>query len=78
VSKEGEEVAILSFSEDMERLQEIVRAFEAGNLAMEDSLTLFEEGVGLIKGCRKYLETARRRVTMLAEDGEVECGTADG
>ena len=62
----------MSFSDDMERLQAIIDKFEVHDLSMEDSLALFEEGVGLIKGCREYLDSAKRRVTTLVGEQEVE------
>lgn len=62
----------MPFSEDMDRLQAIAERFEGEDLDMEESLALFEEGVKLIKECRQYLDGAKRRVTMLAEDEEAE------
>jgi exodeoxyribonuclease VII small subunit len=62
----------MSFSGDMERLQGILDEFEKNDPDMENSLALFEEGVKLIRDCRGYLENARRKVTMLASDGETE------
>ncbi|MDR1471004.1 MAG: exodeoxyribonuclease VII small subunit [Synergistaceae bacterium] len=64
----------MGFSGDMERLQDIIEKFEADDLEMEESLALFEEGVRLIKSCREYLDGARRKVTMLTSDREVESG----
>ena len=69
---------VVSFSEDMERLQEIVSRFESENSGIEESLELFEEGVRLIKNCREYLEGAKRRVTTLTSGQEAESGLADG
>jgi exodeoxyribonuclease VII small subunit len=66
----------MSFSEDMERLQEIVDEFEENDPDMEKSLALFEEGVKLIKDCREYLANARRKVTILSLDTETEEGFA--
>ncbi len=63
----------MAFSEDMERLQAIVDSFERDNLSMEDALSRFEEGVKLVRDCRAYLEETKRRVTILADDREVEC-----
>ncbi|MDR3332002.1 MAG: exodeoxyribonuclease VII small subunit [Synergistaceae bacterium] len=68
----------MSFSGDMERLQEIVGEFESNDIGMEESLALFEEGVKLIKSCREYLDGAKRRVTMLSGDQETGSGIADG
>ncbi|MDR1508612.1 MAG: exodeoxyribonuclease VII small subunit [Synergistaceae bacterium] len=68
----------MSFSGDMERLQRIIDEFEKNDPDMENSLALFEEGVKLIRDCREYLENARRKVTMLASDGETEEDFDDG
>jgi exodeoxyribonuclease VII small subunit len=68
----------MSFSGDMERLQDIVSWFESENSGIEESLELFEEGVKLIKNCREYLENAKRRVTILTGEQETESGPADG
>ncbi|MCL2684653.1 MAG: exodeoxyribonuclease VII small subunit [Synergistaceae bacterium] len=62
----------MSFAEDMDRLQEILDEFEERDPDMERSLELFEEGVKLIKDCREFLENAKRRVTIIAGDGETE------
>ena len=62
----------MAFGADMDRLQAIVERFESGELEMEESLALFEEGVKLIRECRGYLEGARRRVTVLASENEEE------
>ena len=62
----------MSFTGDMDRLQEILDEFEERDPDMERSLELFEEGVKLIKDCREFLENAKRRVTILAGDGETE------
>jgi exodeoxyribonuclease VII small subunit len=67
----------MSFSDNMDRLQAIIEEFESSDLGMENSLALFEEGVKLIKGCREYLEHAKRRVTILSGDGQTE-ETRDG
>lgn len=64
----------MAFSDDMDRLQAIMDRFERDDLSMEDSLSLFEEGVKLIRECREYLDGAKRKVTMLLDDKEVESG----
>lgn len=65
----------MSFSGDMERLRAIIGEFETHDLSMEDSLSLFEEGVRLVKDCREYLDTTKRRVTELSGGQEVELET---
>ena len=53
----------MTFEEKLAKLAEIVDKLEAGNeLPLEDSLKLFEEGVGLVSSCRKMLENAELRV----------------
>ncbi len=53
----------MTFEEKLAKLTEIVDKLEAGNeLPLEDSLKLFEEGVGLVSSCREMLEDAEQRV----------------
>ncbi|MBI2218245.1 MAG: exodeoxyribonuclease VII small subunit [Candidatus Rokubacteria bacterium] len=58
----------LKFEECLERLEQIVHALEAGNLPLEESLRVFEEGVALARHCGRYLEEAERRVELLVKD----------
>ena len=53
----------MTLEEKLAKLTEIVDKLEAGNeLPLEDSLKLFEEGVGLVSSCREMLENAEQRV----------------
>ena len=56
------------FEAAMARLEEIVHALEAGNLSLEDSLRVFEEGTGLLRLCTRRLEEAERRIEILMQD----------
>ena len=58
----------LKFEDGLTRLEQIVSALEAGNLSLEDSLKVFEEGIGLARHCAKYLADAERRIELLAKD----------
>lgn len=58
----------LKFEECLARLEQIVAALESGNLPLEESLKVFEEGVGLARHCGRYLEDAERRIEVLAKD----------
>lgn len=60
-----------SFEASMSRVEEIVRALEQGDAALEESIALFEEGTKLIRGCTGMLDKAEQRVKklLLAEDG---------
>ena len=56
------------FEAAMVRLEEIVHALEAGNLSLDDSLRVFEEGTGLLRLCTRRLEAAERRIEILMQD----------
>ena len=55
----------MSFEMAMARLEEIVRALESGNTPLDTSLSLFEEGVALVKLCNSRLDHAEQRVKIL-------------
>lgn len=61
----------MNFEESMERLEQIVRAMERGDVALEESLKLFQEGTELVKNCQKLLDDAQLQVKkiMTAPDG---------
>ena len=54
-----------SFEVTLSRLGEIVEQLEAGELPLEDSLRLFEEGVGLARAAQTRLDSAEKRVEEL-------------
>ena len=56
----------MSYEAAMKRLNEIVEALEGGELDLEKSLTLFEEGTGLVKLCNGYLDAAEQKLTALS------------
>lgn len=51
-----------TFEENMRRLEEIVRTMERGDVALEASLELFQEGAGLVEQCGKLLDEAELQV----------------
>lgn len=57
------------FEDALARLEEIVETLEAGETSLEASLALFEEGVALSRRCNKRLDTAERRLEVLADQG---------
>lgn len=61
-----------NFEEALERLEAIVRTLENGKTNLEDSLTAFEEGVGLVKYCNEKLTQAEQKVRVLMENEEGE------
>jgi exodeoxyribonuclease VII small subunit len=58
----------LKFEDCLTRLEQIVSALEAGNLPLEESLKVFEEGIALSRQCSRYLDDAERRIEMLVKD----------
>jgi len=59
------------FEESMARLEQIVRAMERGDVALEESLKLFQEGTELVRNCQKLLDDAKLQVKLImtAPDG---------
>ena len=60
-----------SFEQNITRLEQIVRAMERGDVALEESLKLFQEGTELVRNCNKLLNEAQMQVKkiMTAPDG---------
>ena len=60
-----------TFEESMIRLEQIVRAMERGDVALEESLKLFREGTELVQSCAKLLDDAQMQIqkVMTAADG---------
>lgn len=62
----------MTFEAAMSRLEEIVRLLESGNAPLDVSLSLYEEGVALVRLCNTRLDNAEQRVKILSftESGE--------
>ena len=60
-----------TFEESMQRLEQIVRAMERGDVPLEESLKLFQEGTELVRSCNQLLENAQLQVKKIvtAPDG---------
>jgi len=56
-----------SFEESLKKLETIVEQLEKGDLTLEDSLKLFEQGVGLSAACKKELDAAEGKVQILVK-----------
>ena len=55
----------ISFEANMQRLEQIVRAMERGDVALDESLKLFQEGTELVRSCGKLLDEAELQVKMI-------------
>ncbi len=51
-----------TFEENMQRLEQIVRAMEKGDVPLEESLKLFQEGTDLVRKCQELLDSAQLQV----------------
>lgn len=63
----------MNFETKLERLEEIITKMESGDLSLEDSLKLFEEGIKHSRECHKQLTEAEEKVKILLK---VEGGKA--
>jgi exodeoxyribonuclease VII small subunit len=64
-----------NFESALKRLEEIVQKLEGGDLSLDESLKLFEEGIELSRLCTKKLTEAEARVEKLIKLGEKEFKT---
>lgn len=60
----------VKFEEAFNRLEEIARQLEGGELALEESLALYEEGMKLIEVCSQKLDAAEKKILKLSKSGE--------
>lgn len=59
-----------NFEEALERLEQIVQKLEEGDLSLDESLKLFEEGIEISRFCTKKLSEAEKKVEKLIRMGE--------
>ncbi|MEA3507997.1 MAG: exodeoxyribonuclease VII small subunit [Synergistota bacterium] len=64
----------MGFTQNMEKLQEIISVLDEGKIPLEDAMALFEEGVTIVKACRDYLEDTRQKIELLDPDRPGEEG----
>ncbi|CRI63370.1 MULTISPECIES: exodeoxyribonuclease VII small subunit [unclassified Thiocapsa] len=56
-----------SFEQSLAELESIVDALEKGEMSLEESLTVFERGIGLTRACQQALDVAEQRVRILTD-----------
>lgn len=69
-----------TFEEKMQRLEQIVRAMERGDAALDESLKLFQEGTELVRSCGRLLDDAElqvKKIVAAADGSPVEETFAD-
>lgn len=57
-----------TFEQALERLEQIVRAMEAGDLPLEQAIAEFQEGMSLARVCREKLDQAEQKIEMLVQE----------
>lgn len=69
-----------TFESSLNELEQIVRQLEEGDLPLDESLKLFENGVRLSRECRERLTNAERRIEVLMKesDGTISVKSVDG
>ena len=69
--------SIKDFEAAIAELESVVKKLEEGDLALEQSLALYERGVQLSRFCHARLEDAERRIEILSERGDVRPAPAN-
>lgn len=59
-----------TFEESLARLEQIVRAMERGDVALEEALKLFTEGTDLVRSCGKMLDEAELKVNQVIKGAD--------
>lgn len=57
----------MNFEKGLSRLEEIVEQLESGNLSLDQSLDIFQEGIELFRFCTQKLNDAQKKVEKLVE-----------
>jgi exodeoxyribonuclease VII small subunit len=70
------DTSIKDFEAAIAELEAIVKKLEEGDLALEQSLALYERGVQLTRFCHARLEDAERRIEILNDRGELKAAPA--
>ena len=60
----------MTFETSMERLEQIVRAMERGDVALDESLKLFTEGTELVRACGKLLDDAEMQIQKVVKGAD--------
>ena len=74
MTKEDKE---MQFEEAFKRLEAIVGNLESGDLSLEESMKLFEEGIRLTEACKSRLEDAEQKIKLLLKDSDGKLSLED-
>ena len=67
----------MHFEEAFKRLEQIVGNLESGDLSLEESMKLFEEGIGLTEACKSRLEDAEQKIQLLLKNSDGKLSIED-
>jgi exodeoxyribonuclease VII small subunit len=67
MAEEKKEEKKLKFEEALAKLERIVSEIEEGKVSLEESISRYAEGIGLVKHCRKILDAAEQKIQLLAK-----------
>lgn len=64
----------ISFEENLKELEDIVKKLEGGDVALDEMLELFEQGIARTKECNQQLREAEQKISILVKNssGEME------
>jgi len=71
MNKKNEVAGKKTFEKELKRLSEIVTLLEKGDTPLEDSISLYEEGVKRAGSLKKYLDEAKRKIEIIIADSGV-------
>ena len=70
---------VVSFEENLDKLNKIVEDLEGGELSLKESLERFQEGVNIIKQCHNELESAEMKIENITKkDGKIVIESSNG
>ncbi|MBE6698093.1 MAG: exodeoxyribonuclease VII small subunit [Ruminococcaceae bacterium] len=67
----------MSYEQALERLTQIIRAMENDKIPLEESLALYEEGVGIVRRLSAELDDAERKIKILQQNAQGEIVAVD-
>jgi len=70
------ETKAVKFEDALQKMEDIVEKLEGGDLSLDESLKLYEEGVQISQSCSRRLEEAQKRIEILTRGKSGELSTA--
>ncbi|MBN2796848.1 MAG: exodeoxyribonuclease VII small subunit [Clostridia bacterium] len=59
------------FEENLKALSDVVKKLEGNEISLTEAISAFEDGIGLYKACRKFLDEADEKIKILVESNEL-------